>query len=211
MVGIVDDERVHGLTEAAPPAMYVSIYQAPPRGGKMTLMARTDVPPLSVAEAIRDAVHDVDSDVPVFNVATMEATLAEAMGRERFASTVFVVFAGVAVLLAIIGVHGVLAYLVAQRGHGVGVRMALGATRRDVVRMVLRQGAAMTVVGILGGFALFLGASGIMQSLLFGVSPTAPGVYLKVGSALAVAAMVGTALPAFRAASIDPVRSLRTE
>lgn len=211
VVGIVADERMHGLTADPPPAMYVSMHQAPPRGGRMTLMARTDVPPLSVAEAIRGAVHDVDADVPVFDVATMEATLADAMGRERFASTVLVIFAAVAVFLAVLGVHGVLAYLVARREHEVGVRMAMGATRRDVLRMVLGQGAGMVVLGILAGFALFLAASGVLRTLLFGVSATSPGVYLAVGLALGVAAMLGSAMPAMRAASIDPVESLRGE
>lgn len=211
VVGIVENERVHGLTAAAPPAMYISIWQAPPRGGRITLMARTDVPPLSVVDGLREAVHEVDESIPVFGVTTMEATLAQAMGRERFASTVLLVFAGVAVFLAILGVHGVLAYLVAQRRHEVGIRMALGATRRDVVGMILRQGAWMTAAGILGGFALFAGASGLLQSLLFGVSSTSPGPYLMVGLGLGVAAMLGAAVPAVRAASIDPVRSLQSE
>lgn len=211
VVGIVENERVHGLTVAAPPAMYISIWQAPPRGGRITLMARTDVPPLSVADALREAIGEVDESIPVFGVTTMEATLAEVMARERFASTVLLVFAGVAVFLAVFGVHGVLAYLVAQRRHEVGVRMALGATRGDVVGMILRQGAWMTVAGILGGFALFAGASGLLQSLLFGVSSTSPGPYVMVGLGLGIAAMLGAAVPAVRAASIDPVRSLQSE
>ncbi len=211
VVGVVANERVHGLTADPPPAMYVSMYQSPPRGGRITLMARTEVPPLSVAEALRAAVHTVDSEVPVFNVTTMEETLAEAMGRERFATMVLVVFAGVAVFLAVLGVHGVLAYLVAQRGHEVGVRMALGATRNDVVRMVLRQGATMTLLGIVVGCLVFLAGAGLLQTLLYGVNVTSPGIYVGVALALGVAAMAGSALPAVRAASIDPVKSLRAE
>ncbi|NNF13015.1 MAG: ABC transporter permease [Gemmatimonadetes bacterium] len=211
VVGVVANERVHGLTADPPPAMYISMYQAPPRGGRITLMARTEVPPLSVADGLRAAVHTVDSEVPVFNITTMEETLAEAMGRERFATTVLVVFAGVAVFLAILGVHGVLAYLVAQRGHEVGVRMALGATRSDVVRLVLRQGATMTVVGIVAGCLVFMAAAGLLQTLLYGVSVTSPVMYLGVALTLGVAAMAGSALPAMRAASIDPVKSLRSE
>lgn len=211
VVGIVESEKVHGLTAEAPPSMYISIWQAPPRGGRITLMARTDVPPLSVADVLREAIAEVDESIPVFGVTTMEATLAEAMGRERFASTVLLVFAGVAAFLAVLGVHGVLAYLVAQRRHEVGVRMVLGATRRDVVGMILSQGAWMTVAGILGGFALFVGASGVLQSLLFGVSSTSPGPYVMVGLGLGMAAMSGAAVPAARAASIDPVRSLQSE
>jgi predicted permease len=209
VVGIVDNERLHGLTAEIPPAMYVSMYQSPPRGGKTTLMLRTEVPPLTLVDAVRDAMRRVDPDVPLFNVSTMEATLADAMARERFASTVLAVFAIVAVLLAVLGVHGVLSYLVAQRGREVGVRMALGATRRDVVRMVLRQGAGMTGLGVVGGLLAALAVSGVLSSLLFGVSATAPSVYVGVGLGLAVVAMAATALPAHRAASIDPATSLR--
>jgi predicted lysophospholipase L1 biosynthesis ABC-type transport system permease subunit len=209
VVGIVDNERLHGLTADIPPAMYVSMYQSPPRGGKTTLMLRTEVPPLTLVDAVRDAMRRVDPDVPIFNVSTMEATLANAMARERFASTVLAVFAIVAVLLAVLGVHGVLSYLVAQRGREVGLRMALGATRRDVVRMVLRQGAGMAGIGVVGGLLAALAVSGVLGSLLFGVSATAPTVYLGVGLGLAIVAMAATALPAHRAASIDPATSLR--
>lgn len=211
VVGIVANERIHGLTSEAPPAMYVSMYQAPPRGGKVTLMARADVPPLTLVEPIREAVGRVDPTVPIFNVATMEATLEEAMARERFASTLLSVFAGVAVFLAILGVHGVLAFLVSQRSHEVGVRMALGATRRDVVRMVVGQGVAMTLLGIAVGLVVASVVSGVVQSLLFGVSATSLGTYLGVGLALGLVALAATALPAHRAASIDPVGSLRSD
>jgi ABC-type antimicrobial peptide transport system permease subunit len=174
-------------------------------------MVRAGVPPLTLVDGVRGAMRSVDASVPIFNVATMEETLDQAMGKERFASTVLSLFAGVAVFLAILGVHGVLAYLVVQRGHEVGVRMALGATRRDVVRMVVRQGAVMTVLGIVAGFAVAFAASGLLRGLLFGVSATSPAVYLGVGLGLGAVAMAATALPALRAASIDPVASLRSE
>ena len=153
--------------------------------------------------------NTVDASVPIFNVATMEATLVQVMARERFASTVLAVFAAVAIFLAVLGVHGVLAYLVAQRGHEVGVRMTLGATRRDVVRMVVGEGVSMTALGIVAGLAASLALSGVLQSLLFGVSATALGAYVGVGVTMGVVAMAATALPAHRAASIDPVASLR--
>jgi putative ABC transport system permease protein len=211
VVGVVANERLHGLAAEPPPAMYVSMYQAPPRGGKITLMARAEVPPLTLVDGIRGAMRDVDPTVPIFNVATMEATLADSMARERFASTVLAVFAAAAVLLAVLGVHGVLAYLVAQRGHEVGVRMALGATRHDVVRMVVGQGVSMAVLGVVAGLVAAFALSGVLQSLLFGVSATAPLAYAGVGLALGLVAMGATALPAYRAASIDPVASLRRE
>jgi predicted permease len=211
IVGIVENERLHGLTAEPPPAMYVSMYQAPPLSDKMTLMVRAELAPLGLVEAIREAVGRVDPTVPIFNVATMEATLAEAMARERFASTLLTLFAAVAVFLAVLGVHGVLAFLVSQRSHEVGVRMALGATRRDVVRMIVRQGAGMTVLGVALGLVAAAAVSGVVQTLLYGVDATSPAAYLGVGLALGLVAMAATALPAHRAASIDPVGSLRSE
>lgn len=211
VVGVVADEKIHGLTADTPPAMYLSMYQSPPRGGKMTLMVRAEMPPQALVDGVRDIMRRVDADVPIFNVATMEATLDQAMARERFASTVLAVFAGVAVFLALLGVHGVLAYLVAQRGHEVGIRMALGATQQDVVRMVVRQGLSMTLLGIAGGLVAAVAISGVVQSLLYGVSATSPVAYGAVGVALGAVALVATALPAYRAASIDPVTSLRSE
>ena len=131
--------------------------------------------------------------------------------RQRFASTILAGFAAIAVFLAVLGVHGVLAYLVTQRRHEVGVRMALGATRRDVVRMVIGQGVSMTALGIVTGLAISLAVSGVLQSLLFGVSATALWAYVGVGLTMGIVAMAATALPAHRAASIDPVTSLRGE
>jgi predicted permease len=211
VVGIVKDERVHGLTAEVPPAMYVSLLQAPPRPGRVTLLARTEVSPLSIVEGIRTVVRGIDPSIPVFNVATMEETLDQAMARERFASTVLTILAAVALFLALLGVHGVLAYLVAQRGHEVGVRMALGATRRDVVGMVLRQGASMTSIGIVGGVAAALAASSLIQGLLHGVSATSPSTYVGVVAAMILVSLAATALPARRAASVDPATSLRGE
>lgn len=211
VVGIVENERIHGLTVEPPPAMYVSLYQSPPMPGKLTLMARSEVPPLTLVEGVREAMGRVDAGVPIFNVSTMEATLDDVIARERFASTLLTIFAAVALFLAVLGVHGVLAYLVAQRGHEVGVRMALGASRHDVVGLVVRQGVLMTVLGIVGGLVAAAGLSGVLRTLLFGVSPTSPTAYAVVGILLGGVALLATAVPAFRAASIDPVSSLRAE
>jgi putative ABC transport system permease protein len=211
VVGIVENERIHGPRADAPPAMYVTMYQSPPRAGEITLMLRSDVASTTLAEAVREAMRRVDPGIPVFDVATMEETLADAVSRERFASLVLTVFGGVAILLAIFGVHGVLAYVVAQRGHEVGVRMALGATRGDVVRLVVGQGASMTVLGILLGLVSAVAVSGLLRGLLYGVSPTDARVYAGAAGGLALVALAATAIPAWRAARVDPVASLRAE
>ncbi len=209
VIGVVENERVHGLAEDVPPALYVNLLQSPPVTTKITLMVRTEVPPLDLADAVRRTIWSVDPALAVFNVATMDDTLAEATARERFASLVLLVFAGVAVFLSVLGVHGVLAYLVAQRAHEIGVRMALGATRLDVVGGVVRQGAGVAAMGISGGVIAALAASGVLEGLLFGVSATAPWAYGAVALGLGVVALAATAVPAWRAASIDAAASVR--
>ncbi len=211
VVGIVENERINGLRAAPPPAMYVTMYQAPPRGGEITLMVRTDGAPLAVSDGVRTAMRRVDPGIPLFDIATMEDTLADAISRERFASRVLIVFSGIAILLALLGVHGVLAYLVAQRGHEVGVRMALGATRADVVRVVVWQGASMAALGILVGLVGAVAVSGLLEGLLYGVSSTDSRFYAGVAGGLAVVALAATAIPAWRAACLDPVASLKAD
>jgi len=211
VVGIVENERVHGLAADPPPSMYASLAQAPQRGGTVTLLVATDVPPLSLADDVRRAVGALDREVPIYDITTMAATVREASARERFASLVLGIFAGVAVFLAVLGVHGVLAYLVAQRRHEVGVRMALGATRSDVVRMIVGQGARMAGLGLTLGLGGALALARLLRGLLFGVSATDPRVYFAVLAGLVLMALTATALPARRAAAIDPAVSLRGE
>ena len=151
----------------------------------------------------------IDAEAPVYGVATMEETVREAAARERFATVVLGVFAAVALFLAVLGVHGVLSYLVAQRSHEVGVRMALGATRSDVVRRVVEQGAVMAGLGIAFGLAAALAASSLLQGLLFGVDAVSPVLYGGVAVGLGIVALAASALPARKAASVDPVTALR--
>jgi predicted permease len=211
VVGIVENERMHGLAEEVPAALYVNLLQSPPVAAKVTILIATDVAPLEVVDAARRTVWALDPGLAVYNVATLEETVADASARERFGSIVLGIFAGVALFLSILGVHGVLAYLVACRGHEVGVRMALGATRSDVVRIVVRQGAGMAVLGISVGLLAALALSRVLRGLLFGVSATEPWVYAGVAATLGVVALAATALPAWRAASVAPVSALRGE
>ncbi len=209
IVGIVEDEKMYGLTSDTPPAVYASMKQAP-QPGRATLMVRTTGDPLSLADPIRAAVAELDADIPVYNIATMEQTLADSLARERFTSLLLAVFAGVGLLIALIGVHGVLSYVVAQRGHEVGVRMALGASRGEVRRMVVSQGMGLAVAGIALGVAAAVGVSRLLGGLLYGVSPTEPLTYGAVAGVLAIAALVASSLPAHRATRIDPVEALRS-
>ncbi len=210
IVGIVEDERIHGLTEATPPAVYVSMLQAP-QAGRATLMVRSARDPMTLVEPIRAAVSELDPLVPIYNVGTMEGALADSMARERFTSLMFAIFAAVGLLIAIIGVHGVLSYLVAQRGHEVGVRMALGASRGQVRRMIVAQGMGLAVAGIGLGILAAAGLSGLLSGLLFEVSATDPITYAVVAAVLAATAAAASAMPARRATRIDPVEALRSE
>ncbi len=208
VVGIVENEKMHGLDQDPPAAMYVNILQAP-QVGAVTLLVRTDDDPRALIPAVREVVWSIDRNLAVFRIATMEETLTQAVQRERFASVLLTIFAAIAVFIASLGVYGVLSYLVAQRGHEVGVRMALGASRADVIGLVVRQGLAMTAVGLAMGVAGAVAASRLLEGMLFGVAPTDPLAYVAVVACLSVAALAACALPAQRAARIDPIVSLR--
>ena len=210
VVGVVENVKMHGLDTAPPAAMYVNILQAP-QVGSVTLLVRTDSDPRPLIPAVRESVWAIDGDLAVFRITTMEDTLANAVARERFASVLLAIFAGIAVFIASLGVYGVLSYLVAQRTHEVGVRMALGARRADVVGMVVRQGATMAAAGLALGVAGAVAVSRLLEGLLFGVTPTDPLPYIAVVASLGIAALAACALPALRAARIDPIVSLRGE
>lgn len=208
IVGIVADEKMHGLDQDPPPAMYVNLLQAP-QVGAVTILVRTEEEPRALLGAFREAVWSVDPDLAVFRVATMQETVADAVARERFASVLLAGFAAVAVFLAGLGVYGLLSYLVAQRRHEVGVRMALGAERADVVGLIVGQGLTVAVAGLVVGLVGAWAAARLLDSLLFGVTPSDPLAYGAVVVALGVAALAACALPALRAARIDPIVSLR--
>ena len=210
VIGVVENEKMHGLDRDPPAALYVNILQAP-QVGAVSLLVRTDDNPRALIPAVREVVWSIDRNLAVFRIATMEETLAQAVQRERFASVLLAIFAAVAVFIASLGVYGVLSYLVAQRGHEVGVRMALGASRGDVVRLVVRQGLAMTVAGLAVGMAGAVAVSRLLEGLLFGVTPTDPLAYVGVVAGLGGAALAASVLPARRAARIDPIVSLRGE
>lgn len=209
VVGIVENERMHGLAEEVPPALYVNLLQSPPVATNVTLLVRTEGPPLDAASAVRRVIAALDPELAIARVSTMDDTLAEATARERFASRVFALFAFVALVLSVLGVHGVLAYMVAQRGHEVGVRMALGATRQRVVRDVVEEGLSMAAPGVVLGVLGALALSRLLQGLLFGVSPTAPWAYAVAAVVLFAVAAMASAAPAMRAASIQPSSALR--
>jgi len=177
----------------------------------MALVLRSTVDPLSLAPALRNAVHEVDPALPVYQVMTMDERLSNSVAARRFNLLLLGVFAALALLLAAVGVYGVIAYVVTQRTREVGIRMALGAQRSDVVRLFIKQGMALVLfgvgLGLLGAFAL----TRVMTSLLFGVSANDPLTFAGVALLLSAIAMLACYLPARRAARTDPLVALRHE
>ena len=208
-VGIVGDERFHGLTEAAPAAVYTPMQQTPVAA--VTLLARTSGDPSQVVGAVQREVWSVDGNVALFDVGTMRAALSESMARQRFTMLVLGVFASAATVLALLGVYGVLSYTVAQRAGEMGIRMALGARRREIMRLILGRGLVLVVVGLGVGLAASLAGSRVLAHLLYGIGATDPATYLVASFAIAAVALGASYVPARRAAGVDPVLALRGE
>jgi putative ABC transport system permease protein len=175
----------------------------------MTLAMRTAGDPAAAAPAIRTLLAGVDRDVPPFDVRPLDAALADSIAPRRFNMLLLGVFAASALLLALIGIYGVVAYAVARRTHEIGVRMALGAQRRQVLRMIVRQGMAIALTGILLGIAAALALMRVLTSLLYEVTPTDPATFAGVAGLLTVTALAACGGPALKAALVDPIVALR--
>ena len=177
----------------------------------MTFAVRTAGDPYAALPAVRAAMLAVDRVIPLANVATMEDNIANSMGQRRFAMLLLGLFAAMAAVLASIGIYGVMSYAVTQRSHEIGIRMALGAARRNVLSMVMRQGLLLVGVGVAIGVAGAVGLTRLIASQLFGVRPTDPTTFTLVALLLAGVAMVATLVPALRATRVDPIIALRDE
>jgi putative ABC transport system permease protein len=209
IIGIVRDVHQKALDEAPYPQMYAPYAQFPSRG--MTLIARTSSDPSALAPAIRNELSAMDKDQPLYNVRTMEQVMSESIARQRFSMLLIAIFAGVGLVLASVGIYGVMSYVVAQRTHEIGVRMALGASAQDVLKMVVRQGMILALIGTgLGLGAAFL-LSRLITSLLFNVSATDPLTYALISSLLIGVALLACYIPARRATRVDPMTALRYE
>jgi predicted permease len=216
VVGVVGDVKHRGLDLESKPEIYVPVYQplfstrpTPPLSLYVAVRAKGD--PAALAPALRREVAAVDPEQPLANVRTMEERLAESVAQRRFNMTLLGVFACVALLLAGVGVYGVMAYAVARRTHEIGVRVALGAQRGDVVRLVLRQGMWLALAGVGVGVAGAYAATRLMTGLLYGVSPTDPLTFVGVSALLTAAALLACLVPARRATRVDPMVALRYE
>jgi predicted permease len=210
IVGVVGDERFHGVAAEAPPAVYVSMGQAPITGAG-SLLVRTGGDPAALARSVAAVMRRIDPGLAVFGLEPLDATLSQSLGQRRFTMLLLASFAGVAVLLAVVGVYGVLGYLVARRTPELGIRRALGAPQREVVGLVARQALVLAAAGIALGLVGAVAATRLMRGLVWGVSVADPLTYAAVAIALAAAAALASWLPALRAARVDPMVALRAE
>jgi putative ABC transport system permease protein len=209
IVGVVGDVKPSGLDAENEPQIYVPHAQDP--WGVMSLVVRTKGEPTVLAGAVRSAVLALDKDQPVYDVKTMEDVVAASVASRRTPMLLFTVFAGVALLLAAVGIYGVISYSVTQRTHEIGIRMALGAQTTDVLKMIVRQGMALSLVGVLTGLLAAFALTRVMSGLLFGVSATDPVTFAAVSVLLAAVALLASYIPARRATKVDPMVALRYE
>jgi putative ABC transport system permease protein len=209
VVGVVADERSHGVAAAPPPAMYLPLAQAP--SPESTLLLRTDGDPMLQARAVRALVREMDPGLALFGVEPLSATLARSLAQQRFLVVLFGLFAGLALVLAAVGVYGVLAYTVAQRTREIGIRVALGASARRVVWSTAAQSGRAAALGMAAGLVGAVAFSRALAGFLYGVAATDAVVLAGAPLLLALVAAVAVYLPARRAARVDPVVALRHE
>jgi putative ABC transport system permease protein len=206
VVGAVRHERLDAVTRMS---IYVPHQQIPVRG--MTLAVRAASQPENLVAAVRNQVWELDRDQPVNNVRTMNEVISRSVWQQRLYTILFGAFAGVALLLACVGIYGVMAYSVTQRTHEIGIRMALGAQTSDVLRMVVGQGMLLAVIGVAIGLVGAVALTRVMSSLLFNVSATDPQTFVAVSLLLTGVALLACYIPARRATRVDPMVALRYE
>jgi putative ABC transport system permease protein len=208
IVGIVGDIKLSQIAEATP-HVYMPYTQAPRHPYEVAL--KTKVDPLTLATAMRKEVWAVDSNLPVADVQTMEQLLASSISRPRFNMLLLGLFAAIALLLAVVGIYGVMSYTVTQNTREIGIRMALGARKRDVLKLVISHGLLLAVAGVGLGLAGAFALTRLMVSLLYGVSATDPLTFITVSALLVAVALLACYLPAQRASKVDPMVALRYE
>jgi putative ABC transport system permease protein len=214
IVGVVRDVKQEGLNEETNPALYVPYLQPPLPGWKfqfMFLSVRTQSDPLSLIATLRSTVQAVDKDQPIYRVATMEQLLARSLAAQKFSMLLLVLFALLALSLSVIGLYSLLSYAATQRTHEIGIRMALGAQTKDVIGLIVKQGAKLTLIGLSVGLSAALALTRLMKSLLFRVEPNDPLTFCVITLLLTIVALLACWIPARRAASMDPLVSLRVE
>jgi predicted permease len=209
IVGVVGHAAHEGL-DAEPRIQYYFPY-AQTGGRQMAVTVRTAGSPLAMLPAVRNAVHGVDRDLPLSNVNTMDKLVESSVGQRKLSMILLGVFSTIALLLASIGIYGVMSYSVAQRTRELGIRMALGAARLSVLTLVVRQGIALALSGVAIGLVAAFALTRFLSNQLYGVGATDPATFATVSATLILIALLATVMPALRATRVDPVVALRDE
>jgi putative ABC transport system permease protein len=210
VIGVVKDVRQNDFLAEPKMQMYFSFRQLESLTANALVM-RTEVDPLSLATPVRNAIWAVDKDQPVANINSMENIVAAAVARQRFSMLLLAIFSGLALVLAAVGIYGVMSYSVAQQTHEIGIRMALGAKRGDVLRMTVMQGLKLVGIGLVFGLVVAFILTRVMASLLFGITATDPVTFLSVSLVLLAVALLASYIPALRATKVDPMVALRVQ
>jgi putative ABC transport system permease protein len=213
VVGVIADARTESLVESSVPQIYTSLYQAPSQGAskELVIFLRGRLDPAATPVELREQVQAVNPELPVFGAQTLNDALSASLSERRFSMEMVGLFALTALLLAGLGIYGVISYIVSERTHEIGIRLALGAQSRNILRMVLRQGLGLAIAGAAVGLVCAPILSHLMAGLLYGVRPTDPVTFAGVALLLIGVALLACYIPARRAIRVDPLVALRHE
>ena len=209
IVGVAGDVKINGLDAAIGPAIYWPYSQFPVNFN--AIVVRGDTDPLRLVSAVKSEIWSVDKNQPISKIATMEQVLSDSIAQRRLYLVLLAVFAGAALLLAAVGIYGVMSYSVSQRTHEIGIRLALGAGQNEILKLILGRGAKLALLGVAAGILAATALTRLMSSLLFGVSPSDPATLASVAMLLMLVAMAACYIPARRAMRVDPMIALRYE
>jgi putative ABC transport system permease protein len=209
IVGIVGDVRQGGLTTSLDPQLYLPYAQAVITDPYLAI--RTAGDPLALQGALRAAVRDLDKSAPVYQVSTLEDYISKSVAQPRFQTFLFACFAGIALILATIGLYGLLSYMVVQRTLEIGLRMALGAQRTDVLGLIARRGLALALIGVAAGVVIAVVMTRLLAGMLYGIRPTDPLTFAATAVLFLLVSIVASSIPAYRAARMDPMKTLREQ
>jgi len=210
VIGIVKDVRQNDLIAPPKMQMYLNYRQLKDIPAN-ALVVRTSIEPMALAGSVRNAIWSVDKDQTVADIDTMDHIVAEAVARQRFSMVLLGVFAALALVLASVGIYGVMSYSVAQRTREIGIRIALGARRGDVLQMTIKQGLKLVGTGMILGLAAAFLLTRVLQTLLFGISATDPITFFGISLVLLAVAILASYIPALRATKVDPLVALRAQ
>jgi putative ABC transport system permease protein len=209
IVGVIADVKSYGANEATPSTVYLPFDQAPL--GDVSVLVRATASTALTINGTRAAIKEVDGDLPVFDVRTMTEVVSDSVAQPRFYAILLGSFAGIALVIAALGIYGVISYAVSQRTRELGIRIALGAQKERVVRLVIGQGLTLTLLGIAVGIAGALIMTRLIATMLFGVAPADPLTFVGVATMFVLVACLASYLPARRAAGVDPIIAMRAE